>query len=232
MPAALLERLMKAFPDLNLWQGYGMTECSSVLTFLTAADHRQGGEILRSAGRPVMGVNLAVRDVHGRDLPRGADGEVFARGGNFMREYWRRPEQTDKVLHDGWYATGDAGHLDKNGYLYLVDRVNDMIVTGGENVYSIEVENAIASHPAVAQVAVIGVPHDVWGEQVHAVVVLAAGAAASEDEIRAHAALTIANYKVPKSVEFRTEPLPLSGAMKPLKRQLRAEYERRLSSIS
>ena len=106
-----------------------------------------------------------------------------------MREYWRRPEQTDKVLYDGWYATGDAGHLDKDGYLYLVDRVNDMIVTGGENVYSIEVENAIASHPAVAQVAVIGVPHDVWGEQVHAVVVLAAGAAASEDEIRAHAAL-------------------------------------------
>ncbi len=232
MPAALLERLMKAFPDLNLWQGYGMTECSSVLTFLTAADHRQGGEILRSAGRPVMGVNLAVRDVHGRDLSRGLDGEVFARGGNFMREYWRRPEQTDKVLHDGWYATGDAGHLDKDGYLYLVDRVNDMIVTGGENVYSIEVENAIASHPTVAQVAVIGVPHDVWGEQVHAVVVLAAGAAASEEEIRAHAALTIANYKVPKSVEFRTEPLPLSGAMKPLKRQLRADYERRLSSIS
>jgi long-chain acyl-CoA synthetase len=232
MPAALLERLMKAFPDLNLWQGYGMTECSSVLTFLTAADHRQGGDILRSAGRPVMGVNLAVRDVHGRDLPHGADGEVFARGGNFMREYWRRPEQTHKVLYDGWYATGDAGHVDKDGYLYLVDRVNDMIVTGGENVYSIEVENAIASHPAVAQVAVIGVPHDVWGEQVHAVVVLAAGAAASEDEIRAHAALTIANYKVPKSVEFRTEPLPLSGAMKPLKRQLRADYERRLATIA
>ncbi|MGD9701426.1 MAG: AMP-binding protein [Acidimicrobiia bacterium] len=231
MPAALLERLIAAFPDINLWQGYGMTECSSVLTFLTSADHRRGGEILRSAGRPVMGVEITVRDPEGRAVPCRTDGEVYARGGNFMREYWRRPEQTEKVLHDGWYATGDAGHLDEEGYLYLVDRVTDMIVTGGENVYSIEVENAISSHPAVAQVAVIGVPHDVWGEQVHAIVVLAKDAAATEEEIRAHAALSIANYKVPKSVEFRSDPLPLSGALKPLKRELRADYERRVAAI-
>ena len=165
--------------DLNLWQGYGMTECSSVLTFLTAADHRRGGDILRSAGRPVMGVNLAVRDRRPGPAAGGENGEVCARGGNFMREYWHRPEQTDEALRDGWYHTGDEGHLDEEGYLYLVDRVKDMIVTGGENVYSIEVENAIATHPAVAQVAVIGIPHDVWGEQVHAIVVLAAGAAAT-----------------------------------------------------
>ena len=100
---------------------------------------------------------------------------MCARGGNFLREYWHRPEQTEHVLRDGWYHSGDVGHMDDDGYVYLVDRLNDMIVTGGENVYSIEVEKAIDSHPAVAQVAVIGIPHDVWGEQVHAIVVLRPG---------------------------------------------------------
>lgn len=224
MPSALLERLMTTFSDLNLWQGYGMTECSSVLTFLTAADHRRGGSILRSAGRPAMGVEVGIRNDKGCRLGPREDGEVWARGGNFMREYWHRPEQTASVFTDGWYRTGDAGHLDEQGYLYLVDRVNDMIVTGGENVYSIEVENAISTHPAVAQVAVIGIPHDVWGEQVHAIVVLHPGAEATEDDIREHAKATIAAYKAPKSVEFRTDPIPLSGALKPLKRELRAPY--------
>jgi long-chain acyl-CoA synthetase len=232
MPPALLDRIMDMFPDLNLWQGYGMTECSSVLTFLTATDHRHGGEILRSAGRPAMGVNVSVRDAEGTPVGRGVDGEVYAQGGNFMREYWHRPEQTEKVFRDGWYATGDAGHVDENGYLYLVDRVNDMIVTGGENVYSIEVENAISTHPAVAQVAVIGIPHDVWGEQVHAIVVLRPDAVTTEDEIREHASRSIARYKVPKSVEFRTDPLPLSGALKPLKRELRLEYQRGVGASS
>jgi acyl-CoA synthetase (AMP-forming)/AMP-acid ligase II len=224
MPAALLARVMELLPDMSLWQGYGMTECSSVLTFLTAADHRRGGEVLRSAGRPAMGVEVSIRDDHGLPVPRGDDGEVWARGGNFMREYWHRPEQTEAVFVDGWYRTGDAGHVDERGYLYLVDRVKDMIVTGGENVYSIEVENAISSHPAVAQVAVIGIPHDVWGEQVHAIVVPKEGTTVTEDEIREHAKQAIAAYKAPKSVEFRAEPIPLSGALKPLKRELRRPY--------
>lgn len=224
MPAALLDRLMTAFPDLNLWQGYGMTESSSVLTFLTAADHRRGGAILRSAGRPAMGVNICVQSDKGQVLGPGENGEVCARAGNFMREYWHRPEQTESALRDGWYHTGDEGHLDEDGYLYLVDRVNDMIVTGGENVYSIEVENAISTHPAVAQVAVIGIPHDVWGEQVHAIVVLHPGAQVLEAELIGHARTSIAGYKVPKSIEFRSTPLPLSGALKPLKRELREPY--------
>ena len=224
MPTALLDRLMTTLPDLRLWQGYGMTECSSILTFLTPTDHRRGGELLRSAGRPVIGVTIEVRDDEGRPVARGQDGEVWAQGGNFMREYWRAPEQTELALSDGWYRTGDEGHLDDDGYLYLVDRVKDMIVTGGENVYSIEVENAISTHPAVAQVAVIGIPHAVWGEQVHAIVVLHPGATATADEIRDHARGSIAGYKVPKSVEFRTEPIPLSGALKPLKRELRRPY--------
>ena len=134
------------------------------------------------------------------------------------------PQATEEALRGGWYHTGDAGYLDEQGYLFLVDRVKDMIVTGGENVYSTEVENAVGSHPAVAQVAVIGVPHETWGEAVHAIVVLHAGRTATEEELIAHARLSIAGYKAPKSVEFRTEPLPLSGAMKVLKRELRAPY--------
>jgi long-chain acyl-CoA synthetase len=224
MSPTLLERVMRELPDARLWQGYGMTECSSVLTILTAEDHAAGGAILRSAGRPVFGVNLCVQDDDGKVLPRGEIGEVCARGGNFMSEYWHRPELTAESLVDGWYHTGDEGYLDENGYLFLLDRVKDMIVTGGENVYSVEVENAIASHPAVSQVAVIGIPHDVWGEQVHAIVVPSPGHAVTAEEIQEHARLSIAGYKVPKSVEFRTEALPLSGALKALKRELRQPY--------
>ena len=141
-----------------------------------------------------------------------------------MREYWRQPEQTASAFRNGWYRTGDAGHVDDEGYLHLVDRIKEMIITGGENVYSIEVENAISTHPAVAQVAVIGIPHEVWGEQVHAAVVLRTGMEATVDEIREHARSSVAGCKVPKSVEFRTEPIPLSGALKPLKRELRKQY--------
>jgi acyl-CoA synthetase (AMP-forming)/AMP-acid ligase II len=224
MPTALLDRLIATLPELNVWQGYGMTECSSVLTLLTAADHRRGGDILRSAGRSVMGVDVSVRDADGNAVPTGQNGEICAQGGNFMREYWNRPEMTADAFRGGWYHTGDEGHLDEDGYLYLVDRLSDMIVTGGENVYSIEVENAISTHPAVEQVAVIGIPHPVWGEQVHAIVVLRHGAVATAEEITSHARRTIAGYKVPKSVQFRTEPIPLSGALKPLKRELRKPF--------
>jgi acyl-CoA synthetase (AMP-forming)/AMP-acid ligase II len=135
-----------------------------------------------------------------------------------------KPEATEEVFRGGWYHTGDAGYLDDNGYLFLVDRVKDMIVTGGENVYSAEVESAISKHEAVAQVAVIGIPHETWGEQVHAIVVLVDGATVTEEEIQVFTREVIAGYKVPKSDEFRTEPLPLSGAMKVLKKDLRAPY--------
>jgi long-chain acyl-CoA synthetase len=188
--------------------------------------------VLASAGRSVFGVELSIRNADGAAVPVKTDGEVCARGGNFMREYWHRPEETDEVFRDGWYHTGDLGYLDDEGYLYLVDRSKDMIVTGGENVYSIEVENAVSTHPAVAQVAVIGIPHEVWGEQVHAIVVIHAGATVTAEEIIEHARGTIAGYKVPKSVELRSDPLPLSGALKPLKRELRKPFwEGRESAI-
>jgi len=224
MPAALLDKLLALFPDLDIYQGYGMTESSAVLTSLGPAEHRAGGPRLRSAGRPVRGVVLSIQDDAGNQVPQGETGEVCARAGNFMREYWNKPDATEEAFRGGWYHSGDAGYLDDEGYLFLVDRVKDMIVTGGENVYSIEVENAIASCPGVAQVAVIGIPSETWGEAVHAIVVPKDGVTLTEDEILEHARKTIAGFKVPKSVAFRTEPLPLSGAMKVLKRDLRAQY--------
>ena len=224
MPQVLLEQLASLYPELDLWQVYGMTEASPVVTVLRPEDHRAGGGLLRSAGAPVTGVELSIRDADGSEVPTGEPGEVCARGGNFMVEYWNKPDATRDAFAGGWYHSGDAGYVDADGFLYLVDRVKDMIVTGGENVYSAEVENAIASHPAVLQVAVIGVPSEEWGEAVHAIVVLRDGAEATDAEIIDHAREWIAGYKVPKSVTFRTDPLPLSGAMKVLKRELRAPY--------
>lgn len=224
MPTPLLEKLLAMLPELDVFQGYGMTEASAVLTALGPEEHRAGGQLLQSAGRPVPGVMLSIQDADGKPVAPGETGEVCARAGNFMREYWKQPQATADAFRGGWYHTGDAGRLDERGYLYLVDRVKDMIVTGGENVYSVEVENAIATHPSVAQVAVIGIPSEKWGEQVHAIVVCRPGMTATADEIIAHARESIAAYKAPKSVEFRTEPLPLSGALKVLKRELRAPY--------
>jgi len=224
MPAPLLDRLLHMFPGLDVLQGYGMTESSAVLTVLGADEHRAGGTWLRSAGRPLHGIVLSIQDAAGNVVPAGVTGEVCARGGNFMREYWKQPEATEDAFRGGWYHTGDAGYLDERGYLFLVDRVKDMIVTGGENVYSVEVENAIASYPDVAQVAVIGIPDETWGEGVHAVVVPRSGTYPTAEQIIAHARMSIAGFKVPKSVEIRMEPLPLSGALKVLKKDLRAPY--------
>jgi long-chain acyl-CoA synthetase len=224
MPAAILHKLIDLYPDLEISQGYGMTEASAVLTWLAPEDHSAGGPRLRSAGRPMPGVLLSIQDAEGNPVAQGETGEVCARAGNFMTEYWKNPEATAEVFRDGWYHTGDAGYIDEGGYLFLVDRVKDMIVTGGENVYSAEVESAISKHEAVAQVAVIGIPHETWGEQVHAIVVTKDGATVTEEEIRVFTREQIAGYKVPKSVEFRSEPLPLSGAMKVLKKDLRAPY--------
>jgi long-chain acyl-CoA synthetase len=224
MPTALLERVLAISPDLKVIQDYGMTENCAVLTMLSPEDHRAGGDLLRSAGRPVINTVVTIQDPDGNILPAGETGEVCARAGNYMREYWHRPEQTEAAFTGGWFHTGDAGYLDANGYLFLVDRVKDMIVSGGENVYSAEVENAIASYPGVAQVAVIGIPSEKWGEAVLAVVVMNPGVAATDDDIKSWCRERIAAYKVPKSVEFRTEALPLSGALKILKRELRAPY--------
>jgi len=221
--ASVLARWLELLPDADFHQGYGMTEAASVLTFLGPEEHRRGA-LLGAAGTPVYGVELRITDSLGNACPPGTPGEVCARGGNLMRGYWGKPEETDAVMRDGWYRTGDVGFMDDSGMLYLTDRVKDMIVTGGENVYSTEVENVLAMHPAVKDVAVIGIPSDAWGEAVHAIVVLKEDMRASGEELIEHARKMLTSFKVPKSVEIRDEPLPLSGAFKPLKRELRRTY--------
>ncbi|MGO9344089.1 MAG: AMP-binding protein [Acidimicrobiales bacterium] len=221
---AVLQRWLEMFPNVNFYQGYGMTEAASVLTFLGPEHHRSGAGVLNAAGVPVFGVELRITDSLGNDVPHGDAGEVCARGGNLMSCYWGKPEETDKVMRDGWYRTGDVGYIDDRGILHLTDRMNDMIVTGGENVYSTEVENVLATHPDVEDVAVIGIPDDKWGEIVHAIVVLKRDGNATSDQLIDHARKRLASFKVPKSVEFDCGPLPLSGAFKPLKRELRKRY--------
>jgi long-chain acyl-CoA synthetase len=221
---ALITRWLKLLPGTDFLQGYGMTEAASALTFLGPEDHRRGGSALTSAGRPLFGIDIRIMDEMGTTLPRGEVGEVCARGGNFMREYWKKPAESNEALREGWYRTGDLGFFDDGNLLHLTDRLKDMIVTGGENVYSTEVENAVASHPAVQEVAVIGIPSEIWGEAVHAIVVLKKGAKATAEELIEHAANSLSGFKVPKSVEFQDGPLPLSGAFKPLKRELRRRY--------
>jgi acyl-CoA synthetase (AMP-forming)/AMP-acid ligase II len=218
---AVLERLMARLPQLELVQTYGMTELSPVATILPPEDHRPGSPRLRSAGRVTAHSELRVVDPEGREVPRGRVGEIVVRGAHVTSGYWNRPEESREALRDGWMHTGDGGRLDADGYLYLVDRIKDMIITGGENVYSTEVENVLAAHPAVATCAVVGVPDDTYGERVHAVVVLSAGARVTDGELREFAKTRIAGYKAPRSVSF-VGALPLSAAGKVLKRELRA----------
>jgi acyl-CoA synthetase (AMP-forming)/AMP-acid ligase II len=203
---------------------YGATETAPLVTTLPRLHRLLDAPQARSCGRPAVGVEVRVVADDGGDAPVGEVGEVTVRGPNVMAGYWNKPEQTAAVLRDGWYSTGDLGRLDEDGYLYLVDRAKDMIVTGGENVYSTEVEEVLFRHPGVLEAAVFGVPDARWGEAVHAVVVPRAGAEPHAEELVAWCRESIAGYKVPKVVELRSEPLPKSGAGKVLKRELRAPY--------
>ncbi len=223
---ALLELAMERLPQVDFFHAYGLTEASPVVSINPPENHRAEGRangLYRSVGKACFGVQVNIVDADGREVPRGSVGEIVLRGANVMLGYWNKPEETAKALRDGWLHTGDGAYMDENGYLFIVDRMKDMIVSGGENVYSAEVENALSRHTAVASCAVIGVPDERWGEAVHALVVLKSGMAATEEEIRAHCRDLIAGYKCPKSVEFRTE-FPLSGAGKILKKDLRAPY--------
>ncbi len=225
MPQAILERAQKILPHVEFFQAYGQTEAAPIISVLTAKDHSHPSDpkILRSAGQVIPGVELQILDDEGRSLPEGEVGEICVRGDNVMGGYWHLEDKTAETLRGGWLHTGDGGYLE-NGYLYVVDRVKDMIVSGGENVYSSEVEQAIYKHPAVEQCAVIGIPSDQWGEQVHAIVVLKAEQQVAEADLITHCKAWIASYKCPRSVEFRKEPLPLSGVSKVLKNELRKPY--------
>lgn len=227
MPEALLREALERLPGVAFTQGYGQTELAPIATLLGPEWHVLEGPNagrLRSAGRAGLCVELRVVDPDGNELPRGEVGEVAVRGPNTMLGYWNKPEQTAATLVDGWVLTGDGGYMDEEGFLYIVDRLKDMIVSGGENVFSAEVENAIMQHGAVAECAVIGVPDPQWGERVHAVVVPKAGREIAPSEIAPHCKALIAGYKCPRSVDVRHEPLPKSAAGKILKTDLRRPY--------
>jgi long-chain acyl-CoA synthetase len=221
--AALQRRVLERF-DCDVVQFYGMTEAAPTVTCCTPEDHRGEGARLRSIGAPVIGVEVEIRDLDGRPVAPGEVGEIWVRGPNVMLGYWRRPADTEATLVDGWYRTGDLAYAADDGYLYLVDRLKDMIISGGENVYSVEVETALADHPAVREAAVFGVPDARWGEAVYAVVVVSGGSGVTVEELIAHARRRIAGYKLPRTIELREEPLPKSGAGKVLKHLLREPF--------
>jgi long-chain acyl-CoA synthetase len=233
---AVLGRAMAALPNVEFTQAYGMTELAPIATLLHWKEHIGEGRAKghhRAAGRATLGCEVRIVNTDDQPVPNGTVGEIVVRGENVMMGYWERPEETAKAIIDGWMHTGDGGYMDEHGFIYVVDRVKDMIISGGENVYSVEVENAISQHPAVAQCAVIGIPDDRWGELVHAVVVTKPGAQLTAGELIEFCKTLIAGYKCPRSVEISPTALPLSGAGKVLKRDLRKPFwenrERRVS---
>jgi acyl-CoA synthetase (AMP-forming)/AMP-acid ligase II len=227
MPESLLRQAMQRFPEIAFLQSYGMTELSPVATCLSPRYHVFEGPDagrIRSAGQAVYNADVAVMDSADQPLPSGQVGEVCVRGPMVMQGYWQQPELTAETLRGGWMHTGDAGYMDQQGFLFLVDRVKDMIISGGENVYSAAVENVIYQFPGVHECAVIGIPSEAWGEAVHAIVVPRPGATIDPAALLAHCRQQLAGYECPKSVDVRTDELPKSGPGKILKTELRQPY--------
>ncbi len=226
IPLALLQRSIEVF-QCGFVQMYGMTETSGTIVALPPEDHDPAGNPrMRSAGQALPGVEIMILDDAGHARPQGEVGEIATRSRMNMTKYWNQPDATAATIDaEGWLRTGDAGYLDEDGYLFIRDRVKDMIISGGENVYPAEVENAVFDHPAVADVAVIGVPDDTWGEAVKACVVLKADAVASEADLIKYARGKIAAYKCPKSVDF-VDTLPRNPSGKVLRRELRSQYSK------
>ena len=221
MSPELLKKCAELMPQVEFYQGYGMTEAAPIVSLLKSKDHV--GKRLLSCGQTVQGVEMKVVDSKGNELPAGEIGELIAKGPNIMKGYWNLPEETSKAIKDGWYYTGDMGYKDEDEFFYILDRAKDMIISGGENVYSAEVESVLYKHSHVLECAVIGVPDAKWGEAVKAVVVLKTANSVTEEELILYVRQHLANYKVPKSVDFMTE-LPKNGTGKILKRDLRMQY--------
>lgn len=225
MPEELIDRARRVMPGADLIHVYGLTETSGMVTWLPP-EQIAGGQRLLSCGRALPPGEIAIVDEAGRPLPAGTVGEVAYRGPQTMRGYWRNPDATAKALRNGWFRTGDAGHLDGEGYLFLSDRIKDMIKSGGENVYPAEVENVILKHPAIADAAVIGLPDERWGEAVGAVVVPSAGHELALEELQAYARRELAGFKIPRRLEI-LDDLPRNGAGKIQKHVLRAMFAAR-----
>jgi len=221
MAPELIRRIRELLPNLKLVQVYGLSE-TGFLTGLQDQEHTE--DRLLSCGRPCPGVDVQVADELGKQVANGHHGELVARGANVMRGYWNNREETGVAFRDGLFRTGDIGYQDAAGYFYILDRLKDMIVTGGENVYSGEVEAVIYQHPAILEAAVFGVPDPQWGEIVMACVVSKPGRALSAAELIAHCKRALANYKVPRRIEFFETELPKSGSGKILKRTLRERF--------
>ena len=217
-PPELLRRIREHFPAGSASNGYGLTETSSVTTMNSGEDYFRKPD---SVGPPVPVVEIRIVGPDGDDVAEGETGELLIKGPNVVKGYWNKPEATAESFTEGWLHSGDVARVDEEGFVYIVDRAKDMVIRGGENVYCVEVESAIFEHPAVSDAAVIGVPHDVLGEEVGAVVVLKPGASLGEEELRQHLAARIAGFKIPSLVWYLEEQLPRNPAGKVLKRQLR-----------
>ncbi len=227
MPMPLLRAAMAAWPDTDFIQVYGLTEVGGVITHLMPEAHRDADhpERLVSAGQPIPGAEVRVVDPGTlEDMPTGEHGELWFRTPQLMKGFLGKPEETSQVItDDGWFRTGDLGRVDADGFVYVEDRLKDMIISGGENIYSPEVERVLAEHPAVMEVAIIGVPDDTWGESVKAVVSLNEGASATEEELITHCQEHLAKFKCPRSVDI-IDALPRNPTGKILKRDLRKPY--------
>jgi len=217
----LVRRTQETLPNVKLVQGYGLTE-TGFLTGLQSHEHT--GQKLTSCGRTCLGIDLQIVDASGRQVGVGQHGELVVRGANVTQGYWNNPKETKSAFRNGMFRTGDIGFRDSDGYFFILDRLKDMIVTGGENVYSGEVEAIIYQHPAVREAAVFGIPDPQWGEIVMACVVLKPREALSADELTVYCRRSLANYKVPRRIEFLPTELPKNGSGKILKRQLRDQF--------
>jgi long-chain acyl-CoA synthetase len=228
MPVELLRKGLEIFGPVFA-QGYGQTESGPQVAFLPRKAHDvlhkplDEQKVLSSCGQPSIGVHVRIVDENDNDVEPGTAGEIIVQSDSIMVEYWKKPEETSDAIRDGWLHTGDMGFYDQKGYIYIVDRKKDMIITGGENVYPREVEEILYRHPDVAEAAVIGIPDPVWVERVHAEIILRQGASAAEDEIIGFCKERMASYKAPKSVEF-VKSLPKSPQGKILKKEIRAKY--------
>jgi long-chain acyl-CoA synthetase len=222
VPPDLIHRIDDQFTSkVSPANGSGLTETTSAVVVNSGQDYVARPN---SVGRPVVVADVRIMDPATRaDQPTGEVGEVWVKGPNIVRGYWNRPEATAEAFTDGWFHTGDLGHVDGDGFVYVVDRLKDVVIRGGENVYCAEVEAVVFEHPAVADVAIIGVGHPSLGEEVGAVVQLAPGAQVTATELQQHVAARLARFKVPAHVYFRTEPLPRTATGKVLKRELRDE---------
>jgi acyl-CoA synthetase (AMP-forming)/AMP-acid ligase II len=228
MPVEMLRKGLEVFGPI-FSQGYGQTESGPQICSLSRKAHNvldgssEEQKVLSSCGQPSLGVHVRVVDEKSNDVAPGTIGEIIAQSDSLMVEYWNRPDETREALIDGWLHTGDLGYYDEKGFIYIVDRKKDMIVSGGENVYSREVEDVLYLHPAIAEAAVVGVPDPVWVERVHAVVVLKQGADATTDDVIAFCKEHLASYKTPKSLEF-INSLPKNPQGKILKKEIRKKY--------